>query len=338
MLYFSPRSSLRHAFLMVGALLFFNALPVYAAADSAGVLLDRMSHSYRELNYQGSFTFQQGSKLESLRMAHAVIDGKEYERLEYMDGDKREVIRRGHPLNCIHPGHQLMRFYRQKGLQQGALLAASVDQYYLFTVSGEGRIAGRSTVDLQISPRDTHRFGYRLSVDKETGLLLRSELMGPDGKILERFQFVDIRIGEPILLVHFDGVEESYHPQHTAPELNAMPSRTATAGESIEATGKNWTVNWLPGGFTETAINQKLASSDVASFTDGLTVFSVFLEKNIDAVSMATGVEGHAQHGATIAYSRALLLAGHPHRVTVVGEIPPQTAQKIAQSVVFVSP
>ncbi len=319
----------QHTSFLITILLSLVVAPVSAGDTATRVLLDRMSHSHRELNYQGIFTFQQRDKMESLRMAHAVIDGEEYERLEYMDGDKREIIRRGHKLNCIHPGHQLLRFYQwQQNLKQSSLVQGGVGQYYQFTVIGTDRIAGRRAVSLEVSPKDTHRFGYRLSLDEKTGLLLRSELLDPKGQILERFQFVDISIGELIPLERFNGTEHSYHAGHIKP--------AADAKQSFIIPG-SWMVNWLPGGFTAAVANLKFVSDDMASFTDGLTVFSVFLEKDIDAAKIATGVEGRARHGATIAYSRALLLAGHPHRVTVVGEIPPQTAQQIAQSVVLVS-
>ena len=300
-----------------------------ASDISARALMDKMSHSFRELNYKGVFSFQQGDKMTSLRIAHAVIDGQEYERLEYMDGDKREIIRRGHNLTCIHPGHQLVRFYQQQqNRKHSPLDQEGIGEYYQFTVTDSGRIAGRNVINIDVSPKDTHRFGYRLSLDEETGLLLRSELRGPGGAILERFQFVDITIGEAIDIAYFEGAEDSYHAEHIAPavdvrELQAIPE-------------KSWMVKWLPGGFTAAVANLNITSDDMATYTDGLSVFSVFLERDIDPAKMAKGVEGSAQRGATIAYSRALLLAGHTHRVTVVGEIPSQTARQIAQSVALV--
>ena len=72
----------------------------------------------------------------------------------------------------------------------------------------------------------------------------------------------------------------------------------------------------------------------VMAFTDGLAAFSVFLEPN-DLVNGQDGVQGWAQRGATMAYSRVMLLGGSPFRVTVVGEIPQKTAERIASSVVF---
>jgi sigma-E factor negative regulatory protein RseB len=314
------------------AVLMFCVYSALLSADdeSARQLLDKMSHSFRELNYQGSFSFQQGDQTESLRIAHAIIDGQEYERLEYMDGDQREIIRQGHDPDCIHPGHQLVRFYQQRqGLKQYAHKQADIEEYYQFRLLDKGRIAGREVFHLDVSPRDLHRFGYRLALDKDTGLLLRSELTNPDGAVLERFQFVEITIGAEMDRDDFSAAEHSYQAEHIAPVVDG--DKAAVIAD------KSWQVNWLPRGFTAAVANEKFSSNDMATFTDGLTVFSVFLETNIDPAAMAKGVEGSARRGATIAYSRALLLAGRPHRVTVVGEIPAQTARQIAQSVVLVS-
>ncbi len=301
------------------------------AESNPRLLLDKMSHSFRELNYQGTFSFQRADTIESLRIAHAVIDGEEYERLEYMDGDKREIIRRGHNLDCVHPGHQLVRFYQhQKNLKTTAQDPNSLDDYYRFSIEGMDRVAGRSAINLSISPRDTHRFGYRLSLDEASGLILRSELIGPEGKVLERFQFVEINLNAELTKADFAGAEESYHPPHDAPTVTM---------QATVAKDRSWKVQWLPGGFTSTAANQDvIAQNDMATFTDGMTVFSVFLERNSGKVKLSQTIEGHAQQGATTAYSRILALSGHPHRVTVVGEIPAKTAQQIARSIVLVNP
>lgn len=292
-------------------------------------LLDKMSRSFRELTYRGSFSYQRGDQIESLRIAHTVIDGEEYERLDYMDGDKREIVRKGHDLHCVHPGHQLVRFYHQ---QQNLKKAdQGLAEHYRLTLTGEGRLAGRAVQELDVSPVDADRFGYRLALDKDTGLLLRSELLGADGEVLERFQFVDITIGEPISADFFAGEAHSYHAAHSTP-LATTATKTLPADEQA---GRVWMVNWVPAGFTAVS-NQKFMQDDMATFTDGLSVFSVFMEQDVDPSTMISGAEGKAQRGATIAYSKALILAGQPHRVTVVGEIPAQTAKRIALSVMLI--
>ena len=47
-------------------------------------------------------------------------------------------------------------------------------------------------------PRDEDRFGYRLWLDEETRLLLKSELIDAEGNALEIFQFNSIVIGDEV--------------------------------------------------------------------------------------------------------------------------------------------
>jgi sigma-E factor negative regulatory protein RseB len=303
---------------------------VSAVELSPAELLDRMSHSFRELNYRGTFSFQRGDSMESLRMAHAVIDGQEYERLEYMDGDKREIIRRGHNLDCIHPGHQLVRFYQHgQGFKFSAGQQLKITDYYQVKMTGTGRVAGHGVVNIELSPKDTHRFKHRLSLDESSGLLLRTELVGARNEVLERFQFVEVTIGEPMVAADFADVPESYSAHHQEPVL--LDASTAMHADD------GWQVKWLPAGFTSAVTNKTTVTDDMATFTDGLSVFSVFIESDVVADTFKRGIEGRAQRGATTAYSRDLLLSGNPHRVTVVGEIPAHTAEQIAQSIVLVT-
>ncbi len=308
----------------------FLSFPTYAAEDIFS-LLKQMTSGVQELNYQGVFSYQQGDELQSLRIAHALVDGKDYERLEYMDGEPREVIRRGASLSYLYPSQRLIRHSLLQQEQGEMTSLESIAQYYDLSVTGWGRVAGRSVVNLVLKPKDKHRLTHRLSLDKETGLLLRSALMSSDNKVLERFQFVEINIGGDVVLSEEDinriKVSDSVVTPQAPTVANDEGTKTAVA--------RSWKVQWLPNGYAITTIDNEAAGQDMATFTDGLAVFSVFLEA--DATGNVT-VEGHSQRGATIAYSRPLILQGAPHRVTVVGEIPQQTARQVAQSIAFITP
>lgn len=292
-----------------------QSLQALAADVPARQWLDRMSHSFRELNYRGSFTYEQGDAIEALHITHAVFDGKEYERLKHMDGQPREIIRRGHSLTCLHPGHRLIRGVNTSS---AASSTSELEQFYNLSLQGEVRVAGRQAVELAVIPRDTHRYGHRFSLDKETGLVLRAVLYGSHNKVLERFQFVDIDVDPQLNAADFAG-DASHQARHDE-------TPTVTIGDNDQ-----WSVDWLPGGFNRISLSAE--AGNMQSFTDGLAVFSIFLE----ALTASPGVEvsagGLARRGATVAYSRSLLLNGEPHRVTIVGEIPQQTAERVAGSV-----
>jgi sigma-E factor negative regulatory protein RseB len=306
----------------------FLSVPLHAA-ESLHSLLDQMNFGVRNLNYQGHFSYQQGDELQSLRIAHALVDGEGYERLEYMDGEPREVIRRGTSLSYLYPSQRLIRNLSLQEQQGDVASSENIAQYYQLLVAGWGRIAGRPVVNIILKPKDKHRLMHNLSLDKETGLLLKSALLSSDNKVLERFQFVDISIGDDVVL------SPDEISRIKAASKVASPSAATEAGEAAKPeTPRAWKVQWLPDGYTATIIQDDSAGQDMATFTDGLAVFSVFLE--VDTTGSVT-VEGYSRRGATIAYSRPIILEGIPRRVTVVGEIPRQTARQIAQSVTFIS-
>ena len=71
------------------------------------------------------------------------------------------------------------------------------------------------------------------------------------------------------------------------------------------------------------------SNGDMLMYTDGLTTFSVFIDPVIDTFT----VEGQARRGATVAYMQQVERRNLPYSVTVVGEIPPITARRVAESV-----
>ena len=93
-------------------------------------------------------------------------------------------------------------------------------------------------------------------------------------------------------------------------------------------------MEWLPPGFQLTSSSthqdtQTKATVDSLMYEDGLARFSVFLEP----ISDASVTETRTQLGPTVAVSRRLNTVDGEMMVTVVGEIPVGTAERIALSV-----
>jgi sigma-E factor negative regulatory protein RseB len=140
--------------------------------------------------------------------------------------------------------------------------------------------------------------------------------VGQGNKTLELFQFAKLNYSERALAgVPAELVHQATHP-HPADEAAApLPNR-------------DWFVSWLPGGFMPT---EALPGSDASrSYTDGLAVFSVFLEELEQ--DMRPG-EGVVSQGGTVSYTRGMRLARAPVLVTVIGEVPVNTARMVADSV-----
>lgn len=299
--------------------------------------LEDMHRAFAEQSYDGVFTRFAGRDLSTLRIVHMVIDGEPRERLVHLNGAPRQIIRRGGEVTCIvAPDDDLLTLSQQ--LPNGPFADVFVRDFsrvsgrYSLSVAGEDRVADRPAVQLTITPRDRHRYGYRLWLDRDSRLLLRSELVDADGGRLEFFQFTQIRIGSEV------------DPASLEPELfSDSPSRQlklTSASPSAEVSSDiGWTPGWLPEGFTRITASRHPESGNLRQplarmlYSDGLADVSVFIEAAEPARETGAQVL-ESRDGATIAITRPVpgnvRSSDSGHLITVVGEVPPETARRIA--------
>jgi len=293
------------------------ARPVVAAACPAADMdalewLDKMSRSMQQVSYHGVVTLQRGDEMQAMAVSHSVAGGLVTERLTELTGQGAEVVRIDHPLDCVHPGHQLLRLGGR--LQAGD---CGVAQYYRFSMGDGELVAGRRSMRVRIEPRDMYRYGYIMELDNETGLLLKSLTVGRGDEVLEKLQFAslvyspDTAQDDAARLVH-----KAHHPE--------SDSRTLSVG----GVSPGWTVDWVPDGFTATDVPTPI--SERRTYTDGLAVFSVFLEILSEDIRPGEGV---VRSGGTISYTRGMRMSGLPVLVTVIGEVPLNTARMVADSI-----
>jgi sigma-E factor negative regulatory protein RseB len=310
-------------------------IPAFALAQSpARTMLDGMSKALRELDYQGVFTYEYGAEMESMRIIHAVRDGVEVERLIYLNGEPREVFRYGHLLECVHPGDQILRLGHtiSSGPFANSFLQSvgDIEDYYEITQGGSKRIAGKITNELRIRPKDKYRNGFWFYLDQDSSLLLKSTIISPEGRPLERFQFASVEISEEIadsdLISNKAATEDSHQ----------ILAQTMPAAKLATVEGMDLAVTWLPPGFTLAARSETTnidGSLRLALYTDGLASLSVFIEQPQAADENVSDSGGRARHGATVAYTHKMIINDKPYDVTVVGEIPLFTAARVARYV-----
>ena len=71
-----------------------------------------------------------------------------------------------------------------------------VIQVYIPTLDSGPVVAGRQTRRLTLRPRDTLRLAHRIDVDAETGMALAMATAGPEGQMLERYEYATIDYAE----------------------------------------------------------------------------------------------------------------------------------------------
>ena len=277
--------------------------------------LGKMAVALRTENYDGIFTYMRGTNFDTVRIVHRFEDGAETERLYNLNGEVRELRREDNQVQVFYPVGSAQT---ERSVPIGPFNPAFSEQViatqnlYRLSMHGEDRIAGRYAVTLQISPKFDDRYGYRVWLDKETGLMLQSHKV-ERGRIREIFQFTNLSIGEAIpdsaLASEIEG-ETISHQLALGPDLNDRTERPSL------------NVRWLPDGFRAVR-----AGGNRLHYTDGVATFSIF----IDRVGSGSLPDLTTRVGGTVVITRSL--PNVESQVTVVGDVPVQTAQRVAESI-----
>ncbi|MBM7060408.1 MucB/RseB C-terminal domain-containing protein [Pseudomonas sp. UL073] len=289
--------------------------PVHAA-DAQDWLL-RMTEAERTQNFEGAFIYQRSGSFSTHAIWHRVDEaGKVRERLLQLDGAAREVALVDGRAECVNGALEDQVAAGQEWPAR-AFDPKQLMEWYDLRLMGESRVAGRSAVVLAVMPRDQHRYGFELHLDRETGLLLKSLLLNEKGQLLERFQFSTVELKAP---------DES--------ELKAGAGcKPLQVVEAAKGQSDAWRSDWLPPGFSLNNVLERksaISKEPVAClmYGDGLARFSVFLEP----LRGAAVEDARSQLGPTVAVSKRMSTKDGDVMVTVVGEIPMGTAERVALS------
>lgn len=313
------------ASLLMVVLLLLVIRPVAAEDAEATQWLERMGPALNMTTYRGVFVYARGDSVHSMRIAHRFHNGMVEERLVLQDGGDGEIVRKGMNVVCVLPERGRIRL--DQVIPSGPFAEAfanelvSVSRWYQADLVGEDRIAGYEVVIIALTARDSHRYSHRLWLEKNSGLLVKSHVGEPGGKVLEHFQFTSLEITDTL-------PDSEFEIQTDGREITRTLENVAS-GEPAEPPSMNgWDLGWHPEGFVPAAAPRSGPGKAVA-FSDGVAAFSVFVEP-LGQVRMPIGA---SRIGATTVYMRELKAGSNSFLVTVVGEIPPKTARQVAESV-----
>lgn len=304
------------------ALIFLGLVLAWPVQAMEWEWLSQMRDAIQNASYQGEYLHRRGDQTSAYAIAHTLRDGEPVERLQQLDGAMIEVIRRGNRLVCYYPAgaeDQIARPIPAAPFSQvGPMALDRLAQSYRAEADGEARVAGRSARVLTLTA-DSWRYTHRLWLDRETGLLLQSEILSNEGDILEQFRYTRLSVGGPVpdaalqpTLIGSSGRQQTL----------VQPPMPAPNTESFVTD-----LSWMPPMFKLT-----MAARDVSAdgwlekrvYSDGLATFSVFIEP-----VMAAEPDSLVRMGATT----ALMSEIDGLTVTVIGEIPRATAERLRDSV-----
>jgi sigma-E factor negative regulatory protein RseB len=308
------------------------AEPAAQASDVRAWLM-RIHDAASHRNFQGTFMVSGGGTVSSARIAHFCEGTNQYERTESLDGPARHVFRHNDLVHTLWPARHVALVERRTLFGSfPALLQTGDDRivdFYDVHHESAQRIAGHEANVLLLKPRDGYRYGYRLWADQATGLLLRADVLGDRGDVLETSAFSDVTIGikpQP---------ESVLRPMKRLEGYRVLrPEMTPT---KLEAQG--WSLRQSAPGFRQVScVRRGLGGPEPADsaerqalqviYSDGLTYVSVFIEP-WDARRQA------GQLVASVGPTQTLMLQHGDWRVTVVGDVPQATLRLFAMGLEY---
>ena len=302
-----------HLFLFLSLAVLWSA-EATAAGRTPVQQLARMADALRSLSYEGTIVYLHDSKLETLRIVHHVEKGAVHEELISLNGPVRTLTRENGGVTCTLSGSRPISVHGhgvgKDMLHTWTLDPAALSDHYGVYPLGLARVAGRQTEVVGIIPRDRLRYGYRFYLDQDSGLPLKSDLMGRQEGPIEQVMFTSLNL---------------LPSQTPAPAAKgSQPGLLQSAAKSVSSDSLSWRFDSLPPGFVLVMRDNWLdgGGQPVEHFVlaDGLASISVYVESD-----PKEGLEGGTRIGAVHA-------AGHRvsgHQVTVVGEVPSETVEAV---------
>jgi sigma-E factor negative regulatory protein RseB len=296
--------------------------------------LRRVQSAAQKLNYSGIFVYQQANQIRTSRIMHGVDSQGELEKLEILDGKPREYIRRNDEVSCYLPESKTIQI--EKSVTQEvfpALLSnnfLSLPEFYAIKKAEFSRVAGNECQILGFEPKDNLRYGYRLCMDKASGLLLRAQTVNSKNEVIEQIAFTQIAIGD----IDKSRIKSSF------PNVSQWHVENLTVQANVNS---GWSVKLPPPGFKKTREMKRLIPISISVngvttnpvkaneviqiiFSDGLSAISVFIEPDT-----ASRKEGSLQQGAMTLMGRRQ----GEFWLTVVGEVPFAAIKQVMNSIEF---
>jgi len=295
-------------------------------ADSdAMAWLTKIAAASRHINYHGTFVYQHGkNQVETSRISHFVDARGEYERLETLDGPRREIIRNNNNVTCYLPESKTVVIEKRAVRRFPVMLPeqlSGIGDNYVVKKGEPSRVAGYDCQIITLDPRDNLRYGHKFCAELTTGLPLRAHMLNDNNDVVESFAFTQVTIGagvsKDMLKSRYAGVSRTWRVDKSALEQTETSAHTG------------WMLKNQPAGFKKLTEMKRVISSRATTvshlvYSDGLAAISVFIEP----MPKSPPPYGPTYQGAVNIYVKSQA----DHMVTVVGETPARTVKLIAES------
>ncbi len=299
--------------------------PAALAGTDARVWLERMAQALVERNYDGRFIHSTETQSETMRIVHRNQGGKIIERLVSLDGLGREYIRTNSEVTYYMPDKRAVLV--ESRADSDALLTLipeyqpGLEAYYDISTGPTTKVLERKAQLVTVQPRDQYRYGYRLWLDAETAMPLKSQLFDRQGKVVEQMAFAELALREHVA------------DRDVSPGVNAGGyewTRHEVRRRTVTQDVVGWRVTNLPPGFKLKVTRlQPVMGSNVPVrhlvYSDGLATVSMFIEQVAARDDNSTGLQ---KVGSAYAFHSDV----QGYQITAVGEVPAVTVKSMVSS------
>lgn len=290
--------------------------------------LRTMAFAAHQTNFSGIFIYQAGGRVEMSRITHVLDEHGEHERLQGLEGSRREIVRHNDRV-WMYLGDKKVRFDKLNARRAfPALLPEQIltlKENYVITQGEEDRVADYHAHTIRLQPKDTLRYARKMWAHSESGLLLKAVVLDEHERVIEQYAFSQLQIGGKIDRKWIPDSERDSEELAARAHLAPMPESNAASVAS------GWQVDAIPPGFRKIIeMRRTLAHCPTPVmqivYSDGLAALSIFIEQ---ADASARQNLGLSSQGAVHVYRK--LMDGN--YITVVGELPPRAVLQVAESV-----
>lgn len=334
---------MRKLTLIVGTLVFAMAWSgVFAKQEQTTTglkeILNQAIKAFSDSNYRATLVRHHNRhQLQTMSLLHRASEEGSFEQLNHLSGAKRQALRINDVVVCQVEDNA--PFFASQGPKRAYSTNPILDKIkrinpsYGYTLRGEEHIAGRNALILEVRSRES-RYGYFLWVDEASGLVSKLTIVSTQNRLIEQFMMTSLEIfDEQIPKSEFS--DTLYQMAQNADNLTPRYAQPAIA-DAQPASTKTWQVNWVPRGYV---LKKRLAKNAEGGeemhllYSDGIASISVVITKTSPELLR----ERKARPQVTLKDGTMTLFdwVNKKHQITVIGEIPQETAERIARSVAY---
>lgn len=295
-----------------------------ASADAPGsgqAWLEAMTAALRAHAYEGLLSYAREDGVTELRLIHGHHGSAIYERLSRLDGEGKELLRRGDEVYFLGAQDETLPEVALPLVQHPVANFDAIPDSYEVHLGAQVTVGGRKAQQVRVDPRDSFRFAYHLWLDAETALPLRLTMNHPQGAPVEVMQFRALAVGEEPPEAAFKVPAGAPHQHPLAPAFS--PEAQAASRPALRRVP--WRLAWVPPGFRLLA--EIAEAPAMLRLGDGLATVTVFIDAAVEDAPVAL------QDGPTAAVVRHRPHCnGTAYQITVIGEVPLPAAERIAES------